>query len=123
MIAAHKNKQKGFTIVEVMTALAVLGILLGITIFSINGWRTNAAKSEVSSDLNGVASAMESARTFGTGYPVSIPTTFKASPNVTVTLKSSTTTTYCAEAASKVVTSVVYKVSSDNKTPRVGTCP
>jgi Tfp pilus assembly protein PilE len=105
-----------------MTVVAVIGILLGITVFSINGWRTNAAESEVASDLNGVVSAMESARTFSTGYPATIPTTFTASPNVTVTLKSSTSTTFCAEAASKVVTTVIYKVSSADKTPRAGTC-
>ena len=122
MIATRKNKQKGFTIVEVMTVVTIIGVLTGITIFMIRGWRINAAEAEVASDLNGVVSAMESARTFSTGYPATIPSTFKASQNVTVTLRSSTATAFCAEAASKVVTTVVYKVSSADKTPKAGTC-
>ena len=122
MIAAHKNKKRGFTIVEVMTVVTIIGVLTGITIFMISGWRINAAEAEVASDLNGVVSAMEAARTFSTGYPATIPSTFKASQNVTVTLKSSTATTFCAEAASKVVTTVVYKVSNADKTPKAGTC-
>ena len=112
----------GFTIIEVITVITVIGILIGITVFSIGNWRTRTAQNEVSSDLHNVASAMEAARNFSTGYPASIPTTFKASPNVTVTLKTSTSSTYCIEAASKVVTTVVYKVSNSNRTPAAGTC-
>lgn len=118
----NKTHYKGFTIVEIMVIITVIGILAGIAVFSIGDWRARTAKGEVASDLNAVVSAMEGARTFSTGYPASIPTTFKASPNVTVTLKSSSSSAFCAEAASKVVTSVVYKVSSGNKTPAAGTC-
>lgn len=117
----HKNS-KGFTIVEVITIIAVLGILATIGYFTISDWRVRTARAEVASDLSGVVSAMESARTFSSGYPASIPSTFKASTNVTVTLRSSSSTAYCAEAASKVITTVIYKVSSTNKTPTQGTC-
>lgn len=122
MNARKQTKNNGFTIVEIMTVITVIGILIGITIFSIGNWRTRTAQNEVSSDLHNAASAMEAARNFSTGYPVSIPTTFKASPNVTVTLKTSTSSTYCIEASSKVVTSVVYKISNSNRTPAAGTC-
>ena len=117
----HKNT-KGFTIVEVITVIVVLGILTTIGYFTISDWRLRTARAEVASDLNGVASAMESARTFSAGYPATIPTTFKASPNVTVTLRSSSSTAYCAEAASKVITTVIYKVTNANKTPTQGVC-
>ena len=117
----HKNN-KGFTIVEVITIIAVLGILATIGYFTISDWRLRTAKAEVTSDLNGVVSAMESARTFSSGYPASIPATFKASANVTVTLRSSSSTAYCAEAASKALPSVIYKVTNANKTPGQGTC-
>lgn len=115
-------KNRGFTIIEVVTVITVIGILTGLSIFAIGDWRRRTAQAEVASDLNSVASAMESARNFSTGYPATIPTTFKASTNVTVTLKSSTSSTYCAEAASKVVTTVIYKVSNANRTPAAGTC-
>jgi type IV pilus assembly protein PilA len=116
------NKPRGFTIVEILIVITIIGILAGVTIFSVGGWRTRTAQNEVSSDLNGVATAMENARNFSAGYPNVIPTTFTASTNVTVTLKTSSATSFCAEAASKVVPTVVYRVSSTNKTPTAGIC-
>jgi prepilin-type N-terminal cleavage/methylation domain-containing protein len=116
------SKHRGFTIVEILIVITVIGVLAGVTIFSVGGWRTRTAQNEVSSDLNGVVTAMENARNFSTGYPNIIPTTFTASTNVTVTLKSSSSTSFCAEAASKVVPAVVYRVSNVNKTPAAGTC-
>lgn len=113
---------RGFTLVEIMVVIAILGTLLGLAVFSIGNWRTRTAQNEVSSDLNSVGAAMEAARNFSTGYPATIPTTFTASKNVTVTLKSSTATAYCVEAASKVVPTVIYHVGSASKTPVAGVC-
>lgn len=118
----NKNKKAGFTVVEIMTVVTVIGILSAVMIFSVGNWRTRTAQAEVSSDLNAVVSAMEAARNFSSGYPATIPSTFRASQNVTVTLRSSTATTYCIEAASKVVTSVIYKVTNADKEPTAGTC-
>jgi prepilin-type N-terminal cleavage/methylation domain-containing protein len=116
------RSQRGFTLVELATVISVIAILATITVFTIGNWRTRTAQGEVQSDLNGVAAAMENAKNFSNGYPATIPTSFQASPNVTVTLKSSTTTSYCAEAASKAVPSVVYSVSSTSSTPVAGIC-
>jgi prepilin-type N-terminal cleavage/methylation domain-containing protein len=118
----NKKTNAGFTIVEVMTVIAVIGILVTITYFMIGDWRKRTAQSEVSSDLNSLVSAMESAKTFSNGYPSSIPSTFTSSKNVTVTLVSSTVTAYCAEATSTEVTSVTYHVTGSNKTPAEGDC-
>lgn len=115
-------RQQAFTIVEVVTVIAVIGILTTITYFVIGDWRSRTAKAEVASDLNAVASAMESERTFSNGYPSSIPSSFTASPNVTVALVSSTSTTYCAQATSTAVSSVVYHVTNSDKTPAEGSC-
>ena len=113
---------RGFTLVEIVVAIAIIGTLLGLTVFAIGNWRTRTAQNEVSSDLNSVSAAMEAARNFSTGYPATIPTTFTASRNVTVTLKSSSATAYCAEAASKVVPTVIYHVGSASRVPVAGAC-
>jgi prepilin-type N-terminal cleavage/methylation domain-containing protein len=118
----RREQSKGFTIVEIVVVVVVLSILSTIGYFAIQGWRTRTAQGEVSSDLNQAVSAMEAARTFSSGYPASIPTTFKASANVTVTLKTVTATSFCMEGASKVVPSVVYKATNTSKTPVSGTC-
>jgi prepilin-type N-terminal cleavage/methylation domain-containing protein len=116
------HRQRGFTIVELLTVIIVIGILASITVFAVSNWRTRTAQGEVQSDLNGVAAAMENAKNFGAGYPATIPTSFQASPNVTVTLMSDSLTNYCVQAASKVVPSVIYSVSSTSPTPIPGIC-
>lgn len=118
--------RKGFTIVELLIVIAVLGILAGISIGGYSQWRTTTAKQEVRSDLVGAATAMESARNFSNGYPLSLPSTFQKSAGVNLTYKvGGTTSAYCLNASSIKVPSVVYYLSSanGNKTPAVGTCP
>lgn len=118
--------QQAFTIVELMTIIVVLGILAGLTINAYSQWRTTTAKQEVQSDLTGAAAAMESARNFGNGYPLSIPATFQKSAGVNLTYKAGgTATAYCLNASSIKVPSVVYYLSSanGNTKPAVGTCP
>jgi prepilin-type N-terminal cleavage/methylation domain-containing protein len=119
----NKKSFNGFTIIELLVVITVIGILAGIVSLSYSSWRTRTAQTEVSSDLNSVSAAMESARNFSSGYPATLPSTYTPSQNVTTILKSSTSTTYCAQATSTVVSSVVYKVTNANKTPVAGACP
>lgn len=113
----------GFTLVEVLIIIVVLAILVTLSIVAAGDWRKSSAETEVKSDLTSLAGAMESARNFSNGYPTSIPTTFTASSNVTVTYKSGTASAYCVEAVSKVVTTVIYRVDSTaGKEPQSGAC-
>lgn len=118
-----KKVFNGFTVIELLVVITVIGILAGIISISYSSWRTRTAQTEVSSDLNSVSSAMEDARNFSTGYPATLPTTYTPSSNVTTILKTSTATAYCAQATSTTITSVVYKVTNLNKTPVAGACP
>jgi prepilin-type N-terminal cleavage/methylation domain-containing protein len=115
---------RGFTLVEILVIIAVIAILVTLTIVAAGEWRKSTAETEVKSDLNSLVGAMESARNFGTGYPTSIPSTFTASTNVTVTYDSGDTSNYCVEAVSKSVTTVKYyvKTAVTGKTPQAGTC-
>lgn len=116
------KKHTGFTIVELITVITVLGILIAITTFAIGNWRQETAENEVKSNLSSAASAMENARNFGNGYPGSLPSSFKESKNVQVTLKSSSTTAYCVEASSRDETSVVYRITNAMTSPTSGGC-
>jgi len=120
----NTNTQYGFTIVELVVIIVVIGVLASIGVIGYGSWRQRVAVSEVSSDLNGAVSAMESARNFGGGYPGTLPSSFTASPGVTLTFVSGDTTNFCIEATSKSVPSITYFVkTSDNiKEPRRGTC-
>ena len=66
----------GFTIVELIVVISVIAILAAVTFVGYNGWRYSAISAQVKSDLQGAAAAMETARSFGEGYPESIPATY-----------------------------------------------
>jgi prepilin-type N-terminal cleavage/methylation domain-containing protein len=115
---------KGFTLVEIIVIIAVIAILATLVIAAVGNWRKSTAETEVKSDLKSLASAMEAARNFGNGYPTSIPSTFTASPNVTVTYGSGSSANYCVNAVSDVEDTVEYYINTatTGKEPQAGTC-
>jgi prepilin-type N-terminal cleavage/methylation domain-containing protein len=107
-------KHKGFTVVELIIVVVVIGILAGITVVGYGAWRERAAKTEVSSDLRNAALAMNNYRNFDNEYPSDkkIPDSFKASQNVIVTYVSGDKNSYCINGKSKSVPSVAFNVNS-----------
>ena len=124
----HKRitARSGFTIVELMVVVAVIGLLATIAIFAFGDWRERAAKTEVQGALSQLASALKDYSNFNNTYPVPpvatyTDTSYKSSTTVTISY-AATETTYCAQGTSTSVTSVVYKISHDNQIPTAGTC-
>jgi type II secretory pathway pseudopilin PulG len=118
------KKSFGFTLIELLVIIGVLSILVTLTLVVAGNWRISTAQTEVKSDLKSVKGAMENARNFGTGYPTSIPSTFTASPNVTVTYEWGSSSDYCIEARSTAETTVMYYFDSTHPSgePQPGTC-
>jgi prepilin-type N-terminal cleavage/methylation domain-containing protein len=119
----HTKSKKGFTIVELAVVLVVIGILISLVGVGWSSWRTGLAQRTVRSDLTAAGIAMESAKNFGSGYPTSIPSSYKSGKDVTVTYQSGDTTKYCIQGVSKLVSTVSYFINSTNGTdPVAGTC-
>ncbi len=116
-----KHFSRGFTIVELLIVIVVIGILATISVFAFGNWRERVATNEVKSDLKGVQTAMESARNFSNQYPLTQPSTFSASNGVTLGYTSNGTT-YCVDARSKSRTNIVYRVTDAIKEPQAGNC-
>ena len=66
------SSRRGFTVVELIVVIVVIGIIAAIGIVSYGNWRNGIDRSSLKSDLNGVAGAMESARTFDNTFPASV---------------------------------------------------
>lgn len=133
----------GFTIVEILVVIVVLGILVSLSYFAFNSWRDRVAESELKSDLNGVYSGMESARNWSNGYSALAKGTtfdgntttkkiFVQSNNVTLTYYEAdnlggASKGYCINAVSKARPSVTMfldtRAGSGSKEPQKGTCP
>lgn len=129
------RKEPGFTLVEVLVVIIVLGILLSLSYFAFNSWRDRVAESEVKSDLNGLYSGMESARNWNNGYPVLTQGTlfdgnattkniFTQSTNVQLIYYQGDAKMYCIDAISKVRPSIsmFLNTANGNKEPKKGTC-
>lgn len=113
----------GFTLVEVTIVIVIIGILAGITVLSYGAWHVHTAEGVVKSDLENVATAMESARNFSTGYPSAIPSSFTSSQDVVLTYAHGDTTSYCITGKSISQTSVIFYIANNLKTPQSGACP
>lgn len=119
-----KHMSHAFTVIELIVVITVLGILAGIVLVNMNGWKQRTETSQVQSDLRAAASAMEDARNANNGYPTSLPSTFTASSGVTVTYTSGNAAGYCINATSTADPVIDYYIQSTGgaPAPQLGTC-
>ena len=115
-------KDAGFTLIELIVVIAVMGILATIVLLNYGKWQDSIAIANLKSDLNGAAAAMENSRTYSNSYPESPPPSFKSSNGIVVSGGSMDAgNTYCLS-AQNTKTGVSYYITSDNKVPQVGAC-
>ena len=67
-----ENGQKGFTLVELMIVVAIIGILAAIAIPQFSSYRMKAFNSAAQSDLRNFKTAMEAAFADDQQYPQSL---------------------------------------------------
>ena len=106
----------GFTIVELLVVIVLIGILSTITIISYGGYQKTVAVTQLKSDLSSAASAMLKLRSYGgSGYPVDVNSisTLKISQDVTLSGGSNDNgKTYCIDATNSRYPGVSYYIYS-----------
>lgn len=67
-------KNKGFTLIELLVVVAITGIIIGISLFGIQGARESARDARRKSDMEMIRSGLEIYKSDCNGYPPSLGT-------------------------------------------------
>ncbi len=66
------NLKKGFTLIELLITIAIIGILMGISIFGLQGAREGGRDSKRKADLELIRSGIETYRADCNAYPATL---------------------------------------------------
>ena len=81
MVGVMRPRSNGFTIVELLIVIVVIGILAGLVAATFANARSRAALSSVKSDMQKLVKAIEIQRVEG-GYPASVDPSATSLPNM-----------------------------------------
>lgn len=116
------NNGRGFTIVELLVVIFVIGILAVITIVAYNGIQQRANVAALKIDMSGAAKTLELANTTAGTYPATLTAAaLKSSPGTTYQYTyASSSNSYCLTGTNNGIS---YTASTASPTPSVGVCP
>lgn len=114
------QKQSGFTIVELLVVIVVIGILAAISIVAYNGVTANAEKAALQSDLRNGSNQLELTQLDTGSYPANSNNLKKSEK--TEFQYSGGGASYCLSASTVNKPNVVYRISSQSKNIEQGTC-
>lgn len=112
--------KRGFTIVEIVIVVAVIGILAAVSIIGYGAFSRNAAENTMKSDLKGTAASLESYRNFNNDYPATLGNGERVQSKDNTVTYIKRTTGYCIEVTSTKSTNRFYKTEGGEGE---GACP
>lgn len=127
MNRAH-TKTRGFTIVELAVVIAVIALLATVSVVGYSAWQRDIAKDVLKSDLTTAATQLKNDLNWNNTYPENEEAAnggkgLPKSKGTSYTYSRTAINHYCLSAASDQMGVPTLMVSSDDVTPREGTCP
>ena len=126
LIKATRLSRKGFTIVEMIVVIVVVGILVTIGTIAYNGIQDQSRTVALKSDLSNVPSSLELFKkqsAIGT-YPATLEAAnLPTSNGITYQYSSSTTSSPVSYCVTGTVKNTSFYVSNANIRPSAGACP
>src|SRR3989344_9085541 len=110
-----KTKNEGFTLVELLVVMAIIALLAGLSLFALQGARSQGRDAKRKSDLETIRSALEIYKADCNVYPASIP---NPGNKITGTCTGSTNT-YLEDTPGDPSTGNKYPYSSSGTTYRL----
>jgi prepilin-type N-terminal cleavage/methylation domain-containing protein len=77
-----REDQGGFTLIELMIVIIILGVLAGIVIFSVRGITDRGNVAACKADLSAITTAVEAYRTQNPGFPPDLVPSLTSGTNV-----------------------------------------
>jgi type IV pilus assembly protein PilA len=103
MFMKFKKGQKGFTLIELMIVIAIIGILAAIAIPQFTAYRQRGFNAAMQADLRNAATAQEAFYTDSQSYTndtvLLSPRGYSQSPSVTITIGTANATSYVMTAS------------------------
>lgn len=121
----QKNINTGFTLIEIIVVISVIGLLASVSVISYGGWQKSIIATTLKNDLISLSASMENVRNFDNIYPSAIPENFTPSDGVVLTGGSKDGgKTYCVNATSTKDLSIKYYIvsNSGNRDFQPGSC-
>ena len=67
------RKQQGFTLIEMLVVVAIIGLLSSVVVIGLKGARERSRDARRIADVSEIQNSLEIAYTSASGYPTSIP--------------------------------------------------